>query len=102
MLTAFILRHRGLIDEITRASLYLRAAGVLVRKGNLKQIGSLMDLAKKAVHLLDVNGAGQLGLWEDMVGPQGLIPKIQKNIAISVLTSAEAIDNWKSLPKLDA
>jgi accessory colonization factor AcfC len=102
MLTDFILRHPGLVDENTRTSLYIRAAGILVRKQNPKQIKSLLDLTKEGMRLLDVNGAGQLGLWEDMAGAQGLIPKIQKNIAVSVGASAEAIEKWESMPELDA
>lgn len=102
MLTDFMLRHPGLIDEKTRVSLYVRPAGILVRNGNPKQIRSLSDLTKDGIRLIDVNGAGQLGLWEDMAGAKGLIPGIQRNIAISVSTSAEAIDKWKSMPELDA
>jgi len=101
MLTQFIQNHPELLDEKTRETLYIRAAGILVRKGNPKQIKSLRDLAKEGVRLLDVNGAGQLGLWEDLAGVQGLIPKIQKNIAVSVTTSVEAIERWKSMPGLD-
>ena len=102
MLTQFIMNCPGLVDEKTRTSLYIRAAGILVRKGNPKQIKSLADLASEGVHLLDVNGAGQVGLWEDMAGSLGLIPRIQKNIAISVPTSAEAIEKWKAVPEFDA
>ena len=102
MLTAFNQEHPGLIDEKTRISLYSRAAGILVRKGNPKGIKSLKDLTKEGLALLDVNGAGQLGLWEDLAGTQGLITGIQKNIRVSVATSAEAIEKWKSHPELDA
>lgn len=102
MLTDFILRHPGLVDEKTRTHLYIRAAGILVRKGNPKRIESLSDLTKHGIRLIDVNGAGQLGLWEDMAGAKGFIPGIQQNIAISVPTSAEAIEKWKSMPELNA
>jgi accessory colonization factor AcfC len=102
MLTDFMMRHPGLVDETTRTDLYIRAAGILVRKGNPKRIESLSDLTKDGIRLIDVNGAGQLGLWEDMGGAKGLIPGIQKNIALSVTTSAEATEKWKSMPELDA
>lgn len=102
MLTDFILRHPNLVDEKTRTSLYIRAAGILVRKGNPKQLKSLADITRDGICLIDVNGAGQLGLWEDMVGAKELIPGIQQNIALSVTTSAEAIEKWKSMPELDA
>jgi len=102
MLTGFILKHPGLVDVRSRTSLYSRPAGILVRKGNPKRIKSLKDLTKGGVRLIDVNGAGQLGLWEDLAGAQGLIPGIQNNIALSVTTSAEAIEKLKSMPELDA
>lgn len=89
MLTEFIQKYPGLVEEKTRASLYIRAAGILVRKGNPKKITSLSDLAKDGIKLIDVNGAGQVGLWEDMAGAHGLIPGIRKNIALSVTTSAD-------------
>ena len=102
MLTDFILRHPGFVDETTRVSLFIRAAGILVRKGNPKKIKSLSDLTREGIRLVDVNGAGQLGLWEDMAGARGLIPGIQGNIALSVTSSAEAIQKWNSMPELDA
>jgi len=41
-----------------------------------KNIGSvdhgLADLTRKGVKLVDVTGAGQLGLWEDLVGRAGV------------------------------
>ena len=73
-----------------------------MRKGNPKGIESLEDLASKEVYLLDVNGEGSLGLWEDVAGKKGLIPHIRKKIAITVETSAEAIEKWKAAPELDA
>jgi len=43
-----------------------------------------------------------VGLWEDLAGAQGLIPALQKNIRVSVATTAEAIEQWRSRPELDA
>lgn len=102
MLQNFIFNHPGMINEKTRAELYPRAAGILVRKGNPKKIHSLKDLTKPGVKIVDVNGAGQLGLWEDLAGRNGLIDGIEQNIDISVKTSAEAIERWKANSKLDA
>ncbi|PEJ24982.1 hypothetical protein CN689_26460 [Peribacillus butanolivorans] len=102
MLTDFMLNHPGIINEKTRTELYSRAAGILVRKGNPKNIQSLEDLTKSGVKIIDVNGAGQLGLWEDLAGRKGLIPGISSNIAFSVKSSAEAIDLWKANSKYDA
>jgi accessory colonization factor AcfC len=102
MLTDFIIKNPGIVDESTRTGLYIRAAGILVRKGNPKNINSLEDLVKDGINIVDVNGAGQLGMWEDMAGSKGLLPGIQKNIYVSVQTSAEAIEKWKSDPAIDA
>lgn len=102
MLTDFALKYPTLVDAKTRTGLYPRPAGILVRKGNPKKIRSLNDLTRSGVRIIDVNGAGQLGLWEDMAGAKGLIPGIAKNIALSVRTSAEAIEKWKQMPELDA
>ena len=102
MLTQFALKHPNLVDAMERQELYPRAAGILVRKGNPKRIRSLKDLTRPGVRVIDVNGAGQLGLWEDLAGAKGLIPGIVRNIALSVETSAEAIEKWKQMPELDA
>jgi accessory colonization factor AcfC len=102
MLTSFALDHPGLVDPATRTELHSRAAGILVRKGNPKRIRTFNDLAESGIRLVDVNGAGQLGLWEDIAGFQGLILAIQSNIAVSVRTSAEAIEIWNSRPEIDA
>lgn len=102
MLTAFDLRHPRFLDATTRVSLFDRSAGILVRTGNPKQIRSLKDLARNGIQIVDVNGAGQLGLWEDLAGRQGMIREIQHNIQISVESSADAIALWKARPELDA
>ena len=102
MLSQTMLANPGLVDEKTRVSLYIRPAGILVRKGNPKQIKALADLTREGIRIIDVNGAGQLGLWEDLAGVKGLIPGIQKNIALSVPNSAIAIEKWKTIPEIDA
>lgn len=102
MLRNMMLNHPGLIDEQSQTELFPRAAGILVRKGNPKNIQSLEDLTKNRIKILDVNGAGQLGLWEDLAGRKGLIPGISRNIDQSVTSSAEAIEIWKKNDKHDA
>ncbi|MBR6771692.1 MAG: substrate-binding domain-containing protein [Lachnospiraceae bacterium] len=102
MLSELEVSHVGLIDGSTRTELYPRASGILVRKGNPENIQSLEDLAKEGIDIIDVNGAGQLGLWEDLAGRKGLIAEIESNIALSVTSSAEAIEQWKADSKYDA
>lgn len=102
MLQDFIFKHPNLVNPATRTELYSRAAGILVRKGNPKKIESLEDLTKKGVKIIDVNGAGQLGLWEDLAGRKGIIGDIHRNIRLSVKSSAEAIEKWKANAGYDA
>lgn len=102
MLRNFTFNYPDMINEKTRTELYPRAAGILVRKGNPKKIYSFKDLTKPGVKIVDVNGAGQLGLWEDLAGRNDLIAGIDQNIDISVKSSAEAIEQWKASSKLDA
>ena len=102
MLTQFEGEHPGFIDARTRTELYKRAVGILVRKKNPKRISGLVDLSRPGIAILDVNGAGQLGLWEDLAGRKDLIGSVQQNIAASVENSAEGIQLWNSRPDLDA
>jgi accessory colonization factor AcfC len=102
MLRNFLFSHPGLLNEDSWVELYSRPAGILVRKGNPKSIQTFADLTKEHVSIVDVNGAGQLGLWEDLAGRKGLIPDIQRNIAVTVKTSAEAIELWNSDSTIDA
>ncbi|HVP67314.1 MAG TPA: substrate-binding domain-containing protein [Anaeromyxobacteraceae bacterium] len=102
MLTDLDRRHPGFLDGATRTSLWVRPAGILVRRGNPKRIKGLEDLARPGVKLLDVNGSAQTGLWEDLAGRLGLIPAIQRNIAVAVTNTSEAIAAWRTRPELDA
>jgi len=102
MLTEFGMQHPGFLAAGSRQELYPRAFGIVVRRDNPKRIRGLRDLARPGVKLLDMNAAGQLGAWEDLAGRRGLIPGIEGNIALSVETSAEATEAWKTRPDLDA
>jgi accessory colonization factor AcfC len=102
MLTQFIQSHPGMVDPATRIELYKRAAAILVRPGNPKHIVTLKDLTKPGIHILDVNGAGQLGLWEYIAGKENLIGGIQQNIAGSFANTALGIDAWKKNSRYDA
>jgi accessory colonization factor AcfC len=102
MLTQFIQAHPGTVDAGTRVELYKRRAAILVRPGNPKQIATLKDLTKPGIHVLDVNGAGQFGLWEDIAGKEELIGGIQRNIAGSFANTALGIDAWKKDNRYDA
>jgi accessory colonization factor AcfC len=102
MLSDFMRRHPGFLDPSTRTSLFDRPAAILVRKGNPKAVRRLEDLARPGMRLLDVVGAGQLGLWEDLAGRKGLIPSIARNIAASFANTQQAVSAWRADPTLDA
>ena len=102
MLADFMRRHPGFLDPETRISLFDRPAAILVRKGNPKAIRGLEDLARPGVRLLDVAGAGQAGLWEDLAGRKGLIPALARNVAASFANTQEAIAAWRADATLDA
>jgi len=99
MLTQTALAHPGFLDEASRVSLYAREAAVLVRPGNPKHIRRLADLARPGVRLLDVNGAGQLGMPEDMARTTELVAGLQRNVRQSVKSSAEAVALWQKQPQ---
>ena len=102
MLTEFASRRPEILDEKSPVELYARPAGILVRKGNPKKINSAADLAQPGLRLLEVNGAGQVGLLKEVADKTGLTPAIRKNIAMSVQNSDQALDQWRANPKLDA
>lgn len=102
MLTQFIQAHPGMVDAVTRVELYKRRAAILVRPGNPKHVATLKDLTKPGIHVLDVNGAGQFGLWEDIAGKENLIGAIQNNISSSFANTALGIEAWKKDNRYDA
>ena len=102
MLSDFASRRPEILDEKSRVDLYLRPAGILVRKGNPKKINSVADLTKPGLRILEVNGSGQVGLLKEVADKAGVMPAIQKNIAMSVRNSVQAVDQWRADPKLDA
>lgn len=102
MLTQFAMKHPGLVDIATRTELYKRGAAILVRPGNPKRIAIIEDLTKNGIRILDINGAGQFGLWEDIAGKQNLIAGIQHNIKKSFENTALGIAAWKSDTTYDA
>lgn len=94
-----------LIDPSTIRSLYLRPSAILVRPGNPKNIRGVKDLAKSDLRLLVVQGAGQVGMWEDVAGRTGsikLVDGIRRNIGTVAPNSGEAKKIWNSDSRYDA
>ncbi|MBF0531437.1 MAG: substrate-binding domain-containing protein [Deltaproteobacteria bacterium] len=95
----------GLIDASTIRSMYLRPSAILVRPGNPKGIKGINDLAKPGFRILVVQGAGQVGMWEDVAGRTGnikLVDGVRRNIGAFAPNSAEAKKIWGADPAYDA
>ena len=94
-----------LIDPSTIRTLYLRPSAILVRPGNPKKIRGVKDLAKTDLRLLVVQGAGQIGMWEDVAGRTGsvkLVDGIRRNIGTVAPNSGEAKKIWNGDSRYDA
>jgi accessory colonization factor AcfC len=106
MMTDFVQRDLpGLLKPEAVQTLYLRPSAILVRPGNPRNIRGVRDLVKPGVRVLVVQGAGQLGLWEDVVGRTGevaLVRAFRKQIVLHAPNSAEARKSWIADPTLDA
>ena len=62
-------------------------------------------MAKENVNVIVVDGAGQISLWEDMVGKTKDIPlinKVRKNIKYFAPNSALAVKRWEEDESVDA
>ena len=106
MMTDFVQKDLpGLLKPEAVHTLYLRPSAILVRPGNPKGIRGVRDLVKPGLRVLVVQGAGQLGLWEDVVGRTGdvtLVRAFRKQIVLHAANSAEARKAWVADPTLDA
>jgi accessory colonization factor AcfC len=105
MMTDLVAKMEGRIDESSIVSLYLRPAAILVRPGNPKQVKDLPDLLRPGMKVLVVQGAGQTGLWEDMIGRTGDITKVRqlrRAIVAHAPNTGEAKRWWTERPELDA
>jgi accessory colonization factor AcfC len=93
----------GLIDTSTIRTLYLRPSAILVRPGNPKSIKGVKDLTRPGLKILVVQGAGQVGMWEDVAGRTGdakLVDGVRRNIAFFAPNSAEAKKIWSRDPSV--
>lgn len=106
MMTDFMQKDLpGLIDAATVRTLYVRPSAILVRPGNPKAIKGVKDLAQPGIKLMVVQGAGQVGMWEDVVGRNGDVRQVnavRRNIAVHAANSGEAKQRWGTDATLDA
>lgn len=105
MMSDFTGKFPESLNTSTVEPLYLRPAAILVRKGNPKHINGFHDLLKPDARVMVVQGAGQVGLWEDIAGRDGDINTIRtfrKNIRIYASNSKDALQHWQEDPQIDA
>ncbi|MDY3363396.1 substrate-binding domain-containing protein [Riemerella anatipestifer] len=103
MMTQFI-SELGNVQQQTVYPLYLRKSGLIVRKGNPKNIKTLKDLMKPELRIMVVNGAGLTGVWEDIAGKTQdieVLRKIRKNIVLFAENSGQAQSFWAKNPNID-
>lgn len=85
--------------------LNIREAGIIVRPGNPKKINHFKTLLKSDLKIMVVNGAGQVGLYEDMAlkyGKRSNLVELRKNIQVIAENSKEALELWQNDPSIDA
>lgn len=95
----------GVLDAATIEPLYLRPAVILVRPGNPDHISGFRSLLKPGMKVMVVDGAGQVGLWEDIAGRDGRIATLRdfrRNIVYAAPNSALALKRWQSDPAIQA
>lgn len=93
------------LDAATIQTHYLRPSAILVRPKNPLKIRGIKDLVNKKMKIIVVNGAGQVGMWEDIVG--GLksaeaLNKFRANIVFAAKNTGEAEKRWKEDSGIDA
>lgn len=84
--------------------LNVRPSGMIVRPNNPKNIKNFDDILKDGVNIMVVDGAGQVGLYEDMAlksGKRENLVKLRKNIKIYAKNSKVAIDEWNNNQDID-
>ncbi|MCQ0090291.1 substrate-binding domain-containing protein [Roseovarius sp. M141] len=104
MMDDFIESYGNVLSE-TVDPLYLRPSTLLVRKGNPKCFDGVLSLMQEDVAIMVVDGAGQVGMWEDVVGRTRDIDNMRKfrdNIAFAAPNSGVAKQRWMENDELDA
>jgi accessory colonization factor AcfC len=95
----------GVLDPATIEPLYLRPAVILVRPGNPDHITGFRSLLRPGMKIMVVDGAGQVGLWEDIAGRDGRIATLRdfrRNIVYAAPNSALALKRWQEDPSVQA
>jgi accessory colonization factor AcfC len=104
MMTGFVAAH-GAIVEDSIVPLYLRPSAILVRKGNPEGVSGVASLLEPGIDIMVVDGAGQVGMWEDVAGRLGEVAALRAfrdNIAVFAPNSGAAREIWTTNQDLDA
>ena len=105
MMTDFVNLFGAQIDQATIDPLYVRVATILVHPGNPLKIKRFVDLTRPGVRVMVVQGSGQTGLWEDIVGRFGdvaTIRALRRNIVTFEPDTATAHQVWNAPGAPDA
>ena len=100
----FIGDHGSILpDSVT--PLYLRPSAILVRKRNPQDITGIADLVERDLSVMVVDGVGQVGLWEDIVGRMrdvDAIAAFRANIDVIAPNSGAVLKTWTEDTTVDA
>lgn len=104
MMSDFMTEFSSVMDNSTIYPLHYRASGLIVRKGNPKNIKKIQDLQRKGINIMVVKGAGLKGVWEDMLGSlknMDAFRDIRSNIIVFAENSGSAEKAWKENTEID-
>jgi accessory colonization factor AcfC len=83
---------------VEETTIFARPSALLVRKGNPKDIKGIKDiLGRQDVKVMVVQGAGQVGMWEDVIGRTGQVQNYNlfKRLMVTAPNSGVALQKWK-------
>jgi accessory colonization factor AcfC len=93
------------LDSSTIQTHYIRPSAILVRPGNPLKIKGVKDLVDRKIKVMVVNGAGQIGMWEDIVGrlkSAKALNSFRGNIVYEAKNTGEADKKWKEDQSIEA
>ena len=104
MMDGFIKALPKQVDAQNIQVLNIRQAGIVVRPNNPKKIKKFDDVLQKGVKVMVVDGAGQVGLYEDIAlrkGRQENLSALRKNIVFYAPNSKAAVEKWNGDKDID-